>query len=99
MLSVSCGLAAGRCFLLGPGIKIAHGWGVLFQFRPATMRRSGIGTNPAVISRRNAFLERVRMKAVQLYQFDELLNGSEWVVYEDVCEPVIEKPTDVKVKS
>ncbi len=38
------------------------------------------------------------MKAAQLYQFDEILNGSEWLVYEDVCEPVIEKPTDVIVR-
>lgn len=38
------------------------------------------------------------MKAAQLYQFDELLNGSEWLVYEDVSEPVIEKPTDVIVR-
>jgi NAD+-dependent secondary alcohol dehydrogenase Adh1 len=38
------------------------------------------------------------MKAAQLYQFDELLNDSEWLVYEDVCEPVIEKPTDVIVR-
>jgi NAD+-dependent secondary alcohol dehydrogenase Adh1 len=38
------------------------------------------------------------MKAAQLYQFDELLNGSEWLVYENVSEPVIEKPTDVIVR-
>ena len=38
------------------------------------------------------------MKAAQLYQFDELLNGSEWLVYEDVSEPVIERPTDVVVR-
>ncbi len=38
------------------------------------------------------------MKAAQLYQFDETLNGSEWLVYEDVREPVIEKPTDVIVR-
>jgi NAD+-dependent secondary alcohol dehydrogenase Adh1 len=38
------------------------------------------------------------VKAAQLYQFNELLNGSEWLVYEDVCEPVIEKPTDVIVR-
>jgi NAD+-dependent secondary alcohol dehydrogenase Adh1 len=35
------------------------------------------------------------MKAAQLYQFDELLDGSEWLVFEDVNEPAIEKPTDV----
>lgn len=38
------------------------------------------------------------MKAAQLYQFDELLGGSEWLVYEDVSEPVIEKSTDVIVR-
>jgi len=38
------------------------------------------------------------MKAAQLYQFNELLKGSDWLVYEDVCEPVIEKPTDVIVR-
>jgi NAD+-dependent secondary alcohol dehydrogenase Adh1 len=38
------------------------------------------------------------MKAAQLYQFDELLNASEWLIYEDVSEPVIEKPTDVIVR-
>jgi NAD+-dependent secondary alcohol dehydrogenase Adh1 len=38
------------------------------------------------------------MKAAQLHQFDELLSGSEWLVYEDVCEPIIEKPTDVIVR-
>ena len=38
------------------------------------------------------------MKAAQLYQFDELLSGSELLVYEDVSEPIIEKPTDVIVR-
>ena len=38
------------------------------------------------------------MKAAQLYQFDTLLQGSEWLVYEDVREPTIEKPTDVIVR-
>lgn len=38
------------------------------------------------------------MKAAQLHQFDEGLNGSEWLVYEDVCEPTIEKPTDVIIR-
>ena len=38
------------------------------------------------------------MKAAQLYQFNELLKGSEWVVYEEVCDPVIERPTDVIVR-
>lgn len=38
------------------------------------------------------------MKAAQLYQFDELLSGSELLVYEEVSEPVIEKPTDVIVR-
>ena len=40
----------------------------------------------------------MRMKAAQLYQFDESLSGSEWLVYEDVSEPIIEKPTDVIVR-
>ena len=35
------------------------------------------------------------MKAAQLYHFDELLDGSEWLVFEDVSEPVIERPADV----
>ncbi len=38
------------------------------------------------------------MKAAQLHQFDELLSGSEWLVYEDIREPIIEKPTDVIVR-
>ena len=38
------------------------------------------------------------MKAAQLYQFDELLEDSDWLVYEDVCDPIIEKPTDVIIR-
>ncbi len=38
------------------------------------------------------------MKAAQLYQFNEQLNGSEFLVYEDVPEPVIETPADVIVR-
>lgn len=38
------------------------------------------------------------MKAAILYQFDESLENSQWLVYEDVPDPVIEKPTDVIVR-
>jgi NAD+-dependent secondary alcohol dehydrogenase Adh1 len=38
------------------------------------------------------------MKAATLYQFDESLERSQWLAYEDVPEPVIEKPTDVIVR-
>ena len=38
------------------------------------------------------------MKAAQLYRFDTLLQGSEWLVYGDVCEPTIKRPTDVIVR-
>jgi NAD+-dependent secondary alcohol dehydrogenase Adh1 len=38
------------------------------------------------------------MKAAILYRFDESLENSQWLVYEDVPEPVIEKPTDVIVR-
>lgn len=38
------------------------------------------------------------MKAAQLYQFDTSLQGAEWLVYGDVREPTIEKPTDVIVR-
>jgi hypothetical protein len=39
------------------------------------------------------FWKRASMKAAQLYQFDKALKGSDWLVYEDVREPVIEMPT------
>lgn len=38
------------------------------------------------------------MKAALLYQFDESLNGSDWLSYEDVSDPVIEESTDVIVR-
>lgn len=38
------------------------------------------------------------MKAAVLHQFDESLSRSDWLVYEDVVEPLIEKPTDVIVR-
>jgi NAD+-dependent secondary alcohol dehydrogenase Adh1 len=38
------------------------------------------------------------MKAAILNQFDESLKNPQWLVYEDVPEPVIEKPTDVIVR-
>ncbi|MCF8128934.1 MAG: NAD(P)-dependent alcohol dehydrogenase [Deltaproteobacteria bacterium] len=38
------------------------------------------------------------MKAAQLYQFDTSLQGAEWLVYGNVQEPTIEKPTDVIVR-
>ncbi|MEW5721725.1 MAG: NAD(P)-dependent alcohol dehydrogenase [Thermodesulfobacteriota bacterium] len=38
------------------------------------------------------------MKAAVLYQFDESLQKSAWLAYEDVADPVIEKPTDVIVR-
>ncbi|MBU1743516.1 MAG: NAD(P)-dependent alcohol dehydrogenase [Proteobacteria bacterium] len=38
------------------------------------------------------------MKAAILYQFDESLEYSPWLAYEDVPEPVIERPTDVIVR-
>ena len=38
------------------------------------------------------------MKAAVLHGFDETLRGSEWVRYEEVPDPRIEKPTDVIVR-
>jgi NAD+-dependent secondary alcohol dehydrogenase Adh1 len=38
------------------------------------------------------------MKAALLHQFDDSLNGSDWLSYEDVSDPVIEEPTDVIVR-
>lgn len=40
----------------------------------------------------------LNMKAALLYQFDQALSGSEWLVYQDAPKPVIEKPTDVIVR-
>jgi NAD+-dependent secondary alcohol dehydrogenase Adh1 len=40
----------------------------------------------------------MRMKAAQLHQFDRLLSGAELLVYEDVSEPAIEKPSDVIIR-
>ena len=33
-----------------------------------------------------------------MYQFDESLNGSDWLSYEDAPDPVIEEPNDVIVR-
>src|SRR5258707_13142086 len=38
------------------------------------------------------------MKAAVLHAFDEKLSGAEFVRYEEVPEPKIEKPTDVIVR-
>ena len=38
------------------------------------------------------------MKAALLHQFNESLNGSDWLSYEDVPDPVIEEPTDVVIR-
>jgi NAD+-dependent secondary alcohol dehydrogenase Adh1 len=38
------------------------------------------------------------MKAAILYEYDESLSKSNWLSYEDVPEPKIEKPTDVIVR-
>ena len=38
------------------------------------------------------------MKAAVLHKYDELLSSSEWLVYEDVPEPTIEKKNDVIVR-
>jgi len=39
------------------------------------------------------------VKAVILYEYDELLSRSEWVVFEDVPGPKREKPDDVIVRT
>ena len=38
------------------------------------------------------------MKAAVLHQFDESLNKPDWLAYEDVADPVLERPTDVIVR-
>jgi NAD+-dependent secondary alcohol dehydrogenase Adh1 len=38
------------------------------------------------------------MKAALLYQFDESLNGSDWLSYEDAPDPMIEEQDDVVVR-
>ena len=38
------------------------------------------------------------MKAAVLYQFDESLGNPWWLAYEEVTDPVLEKPTDVIVR-
>ena len=38
------------------------------------------------------------MKAAVLYQFDEALTNPDWLTYEEVPDPVIERPTDVIVR-
>ncbi len=38
------------------------------------------------------------MKAARLYQFNESLDNPPWLVYEDVPDPVIEKPTNIIVR-
>ena len=38
------------------------------------------------------------MKAARLYHYDESLEKTEWLVLENVAEPVIEKPHDVIIR-
>ncbi len=38
------------------------------------------------------------MKAAVLHEYDEALANSEWVIYEDVPDPKINKPSDVIVR-
>ena len=77
----------------------------LFQIKkvatdaPVFFQGENWADTPSVsISKRAVILRRLRMKAAQLYQFDTSLQGAEWLVYGDVREPTIEKPTDVIVR-